>query len=173
MGQIPPCPPSRFPRPYLLWCNDKKWSKTRASKSKELFHFLGHHKTFFQNWCHWLSSLNWRILQNSKVWCLLRFWQKKKQDISISTCPPDFQTFLLPCYITGIISNKLLEEFKPYIFSMHCFLFFLTSFNNLIISVKSIKASRNIIILQGDDFSICTLLLFNSMYMHILDHYIW
>ena len=58
---------------------------------------------------------------------------KKKQDISISTCPPDFQTFLLPCYITGIISNKLLEEFKPYIFSMHCFLFFpylFRQFNN-------------------------------------------
>ena len=41
-----PLPPSRFPRPYLLWCNDKKWSQTRASKSKNLFHFLGHHKIF-------------------------------------------------------------------------------------------------------------------------------
>ena len=44
---------------------------------------------------------------------------------------------------------------------------FLTSFDNLIISIKSNEASRNIMILQGDDFSVCTLLLFNSVYMHI------
>jgi hypothetical protein len=43
--------------------------------------------------------------------------------------------------------------------------FSLVSFDNLIISMKSINASRNIIILQGDDFSVCTLLLFNSLYI--------
>ena len=125
-----PLPPSRFPRPYLLWCNDKKWSQTRASKSKKLFHFLGHHKVF----------------ANLKIGASLFF----------------FSLWFVYWLIT-----LFLDEFWIVSISTLVSILFLTSFDNLIISIKSNEASRNIMILQGDDFSVCTLLLVNSIYMHI------